>query len=166
MHEGGRMFITIKLGDRNRGDDEAIINISQIVSIENNIIHMSNGLKYDPMANSMREIRENLFGSEKVASVTATEYTKTLLNDLNRLLGGTRDAKPTTDRKARLKTRLKDFSEEELKIAAKNLGEDEFMQGANDNNKRYGTIDYLIRTSANINKWLEDQPEKKKKGMF
>lgn len=91
--------------------------------------------------------------------------TGVLLNQLHALLGGRGDAKLTTDRKARLNTRMKDFSKEELIIAATNLGNDEFMQGGNDNGKRYGTIDYLLRTSANINKWLEEQPEKKK-GMF
>lgn len=88
-----------------------------------------------------------------------------LLNTLNTLLGGRGEAKMTTDRKARLTSRLKDFSADELIRAATNLGNDEFMQGANDTGKRYGTIDYLIRTSANVNKWLEDQPQKKK-GMF
>lgn len=85
-----------------------------------------------------------------------------LLNKLNKLLGGRGEARLTTDRKARLTTRLRDFTEDDLLIAAKNLGSDEFMQGANDNGKRYGTIDYLIRTSANVNKFLEEKPEKKK----
>lgn len=88
-----------------------------------------------------------------------------LLTELHKLLGGRGEAKFTTDRKARLTTRLKDFSPEELRKAATSLGSDEFMQGANDNGKRYGTIDYLIRTSANVNKWLEEEPQKKK-GMF
>lgn len=86
-----------------------------------------------------------------------------LLTQLHNALGGRGEAKLTTDRKARLTTRLKDFSPEELMVAAQALGADEFMQGANDNGKRYGTIDYLIRTSANINKWLEEAPKKKKK---
>lgn len=86
----------------------------------------------------------------------------TFLTQLHQLLGGRGEAKLTTDRKARLTTRLKDFSKEELVQAATNLGNDEFMQGGNDSGKRYGTIDYLLRTSANVNKWLEDQPEKKK----
>jgi hypothetical protein len=103
---------------------------------------------------------------EGLPSVSTTRPSELgdLLTKLHNLLGGRGQAKLTTDRKARLTTRLKDFSPEELELAAKNCGSDEFMQGANDNGKRYGTIDYLIRTSANINKWLEDAP--KKKGMF
>lgn len=89
-----------------------------------------------------------------------------LLNKMNVLLGGRGEAKMTTDRKARLNTRLKDFTPDELLLAAQNLGSDEFMQGANDSGKRYGTIDYLLRTSANVNKWLEEQPAKKQKSMF
>ena len=83
------------------------------------------------------------------------------VTELHKLVGGRGDAKLTTDRKARLNTRLKDFSKEDLKRAAYNLGQDEFMQGANDNGKRYGTIDYLLRTSANVNKWLEEEPKKR-----
>jgi hypothetical protein len=60
---------------------------------------------------------------------------------------------------------MKDFTEDELKTAARHLGEDEFMQGANDSGKRYGTLDYLLRTSANVNKYL-DLPDKKPKPMF
>lgn len=142
------------------------INTAQISSINGSVVKMGNCDIITLKPESLKELLENLFGAGDQASPAATEHTVTLLNDLHKLLGGRGEAKPTTDRKARLKSRLKDFSEDEMKQAAKNLGEDEFMQGANDNNKRYGTIDYLLRTSANVNKWLEEQPQKKKPGMF
>lgn len=155
------MFIQVT----NHEGQKPKINTSQIVVIIEKNVHFSNGLVLELTEESMKELEENLYGGEETVKNGATEHTKDLLNELHKLCGGRGEAKPTTDRKARLKTRLKDFSEEDLKLAAKNLGSDEFMQGANDNGKRYGTIDYLLRTSANVNKWLEEQPQKKK-GMF
>lgn len=159
------MFITLNTLDQAKKEKTLIVNTSQIAFIADNFVHMGNGAWFEVLDDSMKILNENLYGVESATSPAASEHTTTLLNDLHRLLGGRGEAKPTTDRKARLKSRLKDFSEDELKTAAQNLGTDEFMQGANDSNKRYGTIDYLLRTSANVNKWLEEQPQKKK-GMF
>lgn len=155
------MFIKVT----NTSDEEVAVNTYHIVSVYKNQIGLASGISIDLTEESIKEVNENIFGEETNSNPKATQHTASLLNELNRLVGGRGDAKPTTDRKARLKSRLKDFSEEELKIAATNLGNDEFMQGANEQGKRYGTIDYLIRTSANINKWLEEQPQKKK-GLF
>lgn len=159
------MFITVNIKDQKEEEKVLVINTSQIAFMSDNFVHMSNGAWFEVVQDSVKELRENLYGTEYSTSGPVSEHTATLLNELHKLLGGRGEAKPTTDRKARLKSRLKDFSEEEMKFAATNLGLDEFMQGANDNNKRYGTIDYLLRTSANVNKWLEEQPQKKK-GMF
>lgn len=155
------MFIKLSTAER---IEPIVINTTQIVEIDGSVIAMSNGNSHDLMKHSLQELTDSIFG-DVTASPKATEHTSNLLNDLNKLVGGRGEARPTTDRKARLKSRLKDFTEDDLKLAATNLGNDEFMQGANDNNKRYGTIDYLLRTSANVNKWLEEQPQKKK-GMF
>jgi hypothetical protein len=159
------MFITLTVKDQEQKEKVLLVNTAQIAFIGDNFVHMGNGAWFEVLEDSMKELNENLYGVESSASPAASVHTEQLLNELHALTGGKGEAKPTTDRKARLKSRLKDFSEDELKVAAKNLGTDEFMQGANDNNKRYGTIDYLLRTSANINKWLEEQPQKKK-GMF
>lgn len=155
------MFIKLSTAER---IEPIVINTTQIVEIDGSVISMSNGNSHDLMKHSLQELTDSIFG-DVTASPKATEHTSNLLNDLNKLVGGRGEARPTTDRKARLKSRLKDFTEDDLKLAATNLGNDEFMQGANDSNKRYGTIDYLLRTSANVNKWLEEQPQKKK-GMF
>lgn len=141
------------------------INISQISSINGNVVKMSNGDTFELEEKVMTELLELIYGNGKEANPTASVHTSDLLTELHKLCGGKGEAKPTTDRKARLKTRMVDFTEEDLKAAAKNLGNDAFMQGDNDKGKRYGTIDYLLRTSANVNKWLEEVPQKKK-GMF
>ena len=155
------MFIRVTSSSK----QELKINTSQVCYILDSKVSFSNGENIDLDAGSIKNLEDNLFGDIAPANPKATEHTANLLNELHQLLGGRGEAKPTTDRKARLKSRLKDFSEEELKIAAKNCGLDEFMSGANDNNKRYATLDYLLRTSANVNKWLEAEPQKKK-GMF
>lgn len=145
--------------------EEVTINPSQITFYSENKVSFSNGLTIEFDDASMKTLEAEIFGEGSVAAPKASVHDEGLLNELNKLCGGRGEAKPTSDRKARLKARLKDFSEEELKLAAKNLGENEFMQGANESGKRYGTIDYLLRTPANVNKCLEDTP-KKKKGMF
>lgn len=155
----------VKLKDR-------IINTNQICYIDTMEceVYFSGGNKLDILLDDIPVLVEELFQVyEQLDTQTKTSKpseASALLNTLNTLLGGRGEAKMTTDRKARLNTRLKDFTPEELIQAAQNLGTDEFMQGANDNGKRYGTIDYLLRTSANVNKWLEDQPDKKQKSMF
>lgn len=160
------MFIKLSVSEAKQ---PVLINITQICSINGSVIKMSNQDILTLEQESLDSIL-SLVGADESELPTQSQAKPselgTLLNELHKLLGGRGDAKMTTDRKARLTTRLKDFTPDEMKLAATNLGSDEFMQGANDSGKRYGTIDYLLRTSANVNKWIEDQPEKKKPSMF
>lgn len=143
-----------------------IINTSKITYIKGNTVFFNDSFSLELGGKDIATLHNELFPDYTVSTKIPKENdSSALLNTLHSLLGGRGEAKLTTDRRARLSTRLKDFTPEELKQAAQNLGSDEFMQGANDNGKRYGTIDYLLRTSANVNKWLEEQPQKKK-GMF
>lgn len=159
------MFILLQAKDRDGVEKPTKINTSHIAFIVDDYVHMSNMGILQLDEKNMKLLDESLYGAPDDANPKAAEHTTDLISELHTLCGGTGTAKPTSDRKARLKTRMKDFSEEELKTAAKHLGEDEFMQGANDSGKRYGTIDYLLRTSANVNKYL-DMPDKPKKSMF
>lgn len=159
------MFIKLSILE---AKEPVLINIKNISSINGVVIKMNNcdilTLKQESLDELISLVDPGEIQIPEWVNSKPNELSK-LLNELHGLLGGRGEAKFTTDRKARLTTRLKDFSVDELKTAATNLGADEFMQGANDNGKRYGTIDYLIRTSGNINKWLEEEPQKKK-GMF
>ncbi len=159
------MFIVLQAKDRDGREVTLKINTSQIAFLVGRFIHMANTAVFELDSKNLKQLEETLCGPVSEASPGASTHTETLLNELHKLTGGKGDAKPTSDRKARLKTRMKDFTEDDMKLAAKNLGEDEFMQGANDSGKRYGTIDYLLRTSANVNKYL-DVPDKKPKSMF
>lgn len=154
------MFIKIK----NIHNEELIVNYSQISIVSNNIIIMSNGMNIELSKEEIIKFKNDLLDQNinSITEVNDTNKNSDLLNELNKLMGGSGVVKLTSDRKARLKARLKDFSVEDLKLASKNLGSDEFMQGANDNNKKYATVDYLLRSSANVNIWLEAVTQKKK----
>lgn len=166
------MFITIQVSNKVRSINADYITIIEEVASNGGTIYkyrLIDGGEFTIDKDNYDTLMAELVICESqipTSSQAKPSELGTLLNELHKLLGGRGEAKMTTDRKARLTTRLKDFSPEEMKLAATNLGLDEFMQGANDNGKRYGTIDYLLRTSANVNKWIEDQPEKPKKSMF
>lgn len=147
-------------------DNTVEFNTSQLCYLDGNNAQMSNGFTIHLSDESVAILKENLYGTTEATNPKVAEKTASLLTELHNLCGGKGEAKATSDRKARLKTRMKDFSEEELKTAAKHLGENAFMQGENDSNKRYGTLDYLLRTSANVNKWMEEETADKPKKMF
>lgn len=89
-----------------------------------------------------------------------------LFEKLHRLTGGKSKAIFTQAREKKLKELLNKhrMTEDDLIKAATNIGQDDFLQGDNDNNKRYGDIDYLLRPDKAA-KWAEDQT-KRKKTMF
>jgi hypothetical protein len=82
-----------------------------------------------------------------------------LLKQLNKLTGGKTDIIALNDyRKKRLKALLRpgEFTKDQLLLAARNLGNNAWMQGENDNKTRYGTVDYLIRDAEKVNRFLEE----------
>lgn len=158
-NKGGIMFVKLENGVR--------INISLVAQYSDVSLVMEGSVDELALSEKDIELLDSLLIDQDVwTPPTHGEEKKSEMGDfitkLHKLTGGRGEAKLTTDRRARLTTRLKDFSKDELITAATNLGSDEFMQGANDNGKRYGTIDYLLRTSANVNKWLEAQPGRQK----
>jgi hypothetical protein len=58
------------------------------------------------------------------------------------------------------------MTKELLIKAATNIGKDSFMQGDNENKKRYGDVDYLLRPDKAA-KWADTEPiNDKRKRMF
>lgn len=57
-------------------------------------------------------------------------------------------------RKQKLKARLKNFTFSEILLAATNLGRSPYHTGDNPNNVRYATVDFLLRSDEQIDKWL------------
>lgn len=58
------------------------------------------------------------------------------------------------ERHKKMLARLKNFSHDQLIIAAKAIKADPFMQGRNDRGTKYGTIDYLVRNDEKLEYWI------------
>lgn len=82
-----------------------------------------------------------------------------LFNELSETLGHTRPPILTAGRKDKLALRLKKFKPDDLKRAAEAIASNPFMMGENDRHKRYGTIDYLLRSDEKVDEWLDQAVE-------
>lgn len=80
---------------------------------------------------------------------------KPLLLELAKVLQYRRDPIYNDERAKKLKKRLDNFKADELILAAKTLADNPFMMGENPGGVKYATVDYLIRTDENVEKWLE-----------
>lgn len=67
----------------------------------------------------------------------------------------TRPPKFTQAHQSKLNARLKSFSPGELLQVSRTIGHSPYMMGQNPQNKKYATMEYLLRNDANIEKWLE-----------
>jgi hypothetical protein len=83
---------------------------------------------------------------------TAKSY-RVIFAELVQTLGFTSRVMPTNGRIRKLATRLKQFSYDDVLLAATNIGQDQFLQGDNPGGRRYGDIDYLLRSDEIIDKW-------------
>ncbi len=157
------MFIKVKT----TADQEPTININQIVIFNANQIMMSNGLALDLTPEAAKEIELALAPKDhQTKSDQVDTKLQELFEKLHKLTGGKGKTVFSLQREKKLKELLgKHRMTEELLIkAATNIGKDAFLQGENDNKKRYGDVDYLLRPDKAA-KWSEDIDEKKK-GMF
>lgn len=130
---------------------------------ERGIARLLPWLSAEDVVDEVPEVQQETVTEEKRNSNKELDR---MLFQLNEKLGGNSKIKPTNDRRNKLKARLKQFEFEELMIAAQHLATDDFMQGQNDNNKRYGTIDYLLRNDTNVVKYFEMEAPKKKVSYF
>lgn len=110
------------------------------------------------------DLEAAIFPKRKKVSKENSELLS-FFNDLHRLTGGKVDAILTPGRQKKLTELLKTFSKEQLITAATNIGNDKWLQGENDNNKRYGDIDYLLRPDKAA-KWAEYKSEDKRRKLF
>lgn len=86
-----------------------------------------------------------------------------LLNLLIAELGFSDKVKVTEGRLAKLKARLKSAEPDEIIQAARNIALDPWQQGDNPQHKRYGTIDYLLRSDEQIDNWANATPAQREK---
>lgn len=158
------MFIELKIDE---ATNPVQINVSNISSINGNVVKMNNCDIITLTDDSLHTLLLSIAPKEK--TTTNNEPKKELLElfeQLHKLVGGKGKTVFSLQREKKLNELLtKHRMTKELLIkAATNIGKDEFLQGQNDSNKRYGDIDYLLRPDKAA-KWSEDQTEKKK-GMF
>lgn len=158
------MFIEVTT----HADQKPKINVNQIVTIMGLQVHFSNGLVLDLTEESIKEI-ETLIAPKNVhtKSDKVNEKLLELFNKLHVLTKG--KGKPTfsLQREKKLNDLLTKhrMTEEQLIKAATNIGNDKFLQGDNDNNKRYGDVDYLLRPDKAA-KYADLDIKEERKKMF
>lgn len=162
------MYKIISVKDHTEKQIEMMVNTDHIAFIVEKYVHMSNGASFEVDHDTLKELMLEL--APKAKRVKNNEPDSELLelfNELHRLVGGKGKATFSLVREKKLKDLLTKhrMTEKSLKIAAKNIGEDEFLQGkSSDNTTRYGDIDYLLRPDK-ASKWADYQ-KPQKKGMF
>lgn len=81
---------------------------------------------------------------------------KDLFLSLNKKIHSQRLSIETNGQLVKLKARLKNFSKDELIQAADNMISDPFMMGDNKHQKKYASLEYLLRSDENVRKCLEN----------
>lgn len=158
------MFIQVTT----QADQKPKINLNNINAIINKKVHFAGGLILDLTDESIKEIEQIIAPKDKqTKSDSVNKELLELFNKLHTLTKGKGKPVFSLQREKKLKDLLtKHRMTEELLIkAATNIGNDEFLQGDNDNKKRYGDVNYLLRPDKAA-KWSEEQEKKKKTGMF
>lgn len=149
----------IKLG-------KTIINTDQIATITDDTIVVGMA-KVVVSKDELKTVLDAVMPrTRKTKDVEPKNELNMLFDKLHTLTGGKGKAVFSLNREKKLKDLLTKhrLTEDLLVIAATNIGKDAFLQGDNDNKKRYGDIDYLLRPDKAA-KWSEEQTQKKK-GMF
>ena len=149
-------------------DYKVKVNLAQVCLIDGSTLLMSNGESVTLSSESMYELEQlTAPKNRQTKSNNADPELEALFVQLHKLTKG--KGKPTfsLQREKKLKELLGKhrMTEEDLIKAATNIGNDEFLQGDNDRNKRFGDVDYLLRPDKAA-KWADESNEKKKKGMF
>ena len=157
------MFIEVTTIEKQK----AKINVDQIALIMEKQVHFSNGLLIDLDDESIKNVESAIAPKDRngKSDKVDTELLE-LFNKLHKLTGGKGKTVFSLQRERKLKDLLTKhrLTKEDLIRAATNIGNDAFLQGENDSNKRYSDVDNLLRPDKAA-KWSEEQ-EKKKKGMF
>lgn len=141
------------------------INTSLIESFDEVGVCLVSGTIITITMEDYKILTDKLLPKERKAIKKLDIDLSSLFDELHQLTGGKGKATLTPVREKKLKeliTKHK-MTPELLKKAATNIGKNDFLQGANDSNTRYGNIDYLLRPDKAAH-WSE--VEAKKKGMF
>lgn len=85
-----------------------------------------------------------------------------LILQIHQTLGGKKPIMISPKRRSKLKARLKHFSPDEILLAAENLSRSPFHMGDNDQNTKYASFDFLIRSDEQVEKWRDNNPAEQK----
>lgn len=162
------MFIQVRTQPQGEQEGTEIkINLGQVCWIDGNQLIMGNGLTIGVDEDSQKEIELAIAPKGKQSKNNeADKELLVLFEQLHTLTGGKGKPVFSLQREKKLKDLLTKhrMTKQDLIKAATNIGKDEFLQGDNENKKRYGDVDYLLRPDKAA-KWA-DEAEKKKKGLF
>lgn len=148
-------FITMSLTKASTG-----IEVTRVLYLTNktSIPHEQNfstGVEENFQENTTSiNITNNTHVDTNVSSSTGVDI-KALFSELVGLLGYTDAVKYTDGRKRKLQARVRISSPDELRRAAQAIAADDYMQGDNPSGRRYGDIDYLIRSDEQVDKWIQ-----------
>lgn len=153
------MWITVK-------DAEIKVKINTdfitLLDTERKVVELASGTSLNLSDDDYGQVELTLFPTRKEVAKDDKDLSD-FLTGLHKLTGGKGPALFSPKRKKALEDLLKipNMTREKLITAAMNIGSDEFLQGKNDNNKRYGDIDYLLRPDKAV-KWSEFNSVKRK----
>lgn len=144
------------------------INVENINVIIDSQVHFSGGLVLELTPDSIKELEVIIAPKDRNGKTDkADPKLLELFNKLHVLTKG--KGKPTfsLQREKKLKDLLGKhrMTEEQLIKAATNVGNDKFLQGDNDNKKRYGDVDYLLRPDKAA-KYADLDIKEERKKMF
>lgn len=145
---------------------DSYINTNNISYISGSRVRMVCGDEIDITDEELKEIILSFSKRSNIKNTDPEDKLVSLFEELHKLTGGKSKPTLTLERERKLKDLLGKhrLTEELLRTAARNIGLDKFLQGENDRNVRYGTIDYLLRPEKAV-MWAEKE-SKKKKAMF
>lgn len=103
---------------------------------------------------------KNKIKNKEDINVNANASTRDFFYELVKELGYTETTLYTDARRKKLQARLKKFSKEQLLTVSKAIYNSPFHQGDNPSGKRYGTIDFLLRSDEKIDEWLQADTKK------
>lgn len=151
-------------------DQKPKINLDNVNAIIEQQIHFAGGLVLELTEDSIKKVLDAITPKNRHVEAQETDLELvSLFNKLHTLTGGKGKPIFSVKRQNQLKFLLNpkkgNMTEEDLIKAATNIGKDAFLQGENDNKKRYGDIDYLLRPDKAA-KYAEITITEKKKSMF
>lgn len=140
------------------GKNTEVVNQMTTVGIPNDIPTVDPGkVRLGKVSNKVLDKSNTFVELDKPTPRPAKASSKEFIALLVKTLGFSEKTLATEGRIRKLQVRLKTFTPKQIVDAARALSEDEYMQGSNDSGKRYGTIDYLLRSDEIIDKYLNSE---------